>query len=57
MLYYLWYLLGYEVEEEAKTPIEIIENIKKVEVQTTLREIEYANVVAELKAKLVPKDY
>lgn len=56
MLYYLWWILGYEIIEEAKTPIEIIENIKKAEIKTTLREITYANVIVELKSKL-PKYY
>ena len=55
MLYYLWWILGYS--EEAITPMEIIENIKKVEITTTMKEISYANVIAELKTKLVPKEY
>jgi len=57
MFYYLWYLLGYESKEETLIPIKIIENIKNVEIKTTLREITYANVISELKTKLIPKDY
>lgn len=60
MLSYVWWLLGYktdEIIEGGKNPEEIIENIKKVDIIVYSKELAYANVVAELKSKLVPKDY
>lgn len=55
MIWYLWYILGYS-ETETETPDVIIKKEKQTDTTIT-KEIRYANVVAELKAKLIPKDY
>jgi hypothetical protein len=50
MLYYIWYLLGYDMTEDV-----IIEDIKKVGVEIHQKELMYLDVINELKNKLIPK--
>lgn len=60
MLYYFLYLLGY-IEDEyddkpkdygGKTYNEILENIKKKDIEIYSRELLYSSVIEELKKKL-----
>jgi hypothetical protein len=55
MLYYLWWLIGYEDKEEK----EEIKNIQ-IEIKTNICKSQLSNydsVIEELKKKLIPKDY
>ncbi len=51
MIALFWWLIGYGVIDDIKTPEQIIEKIKEKNIEVRSKELTYANVIAELKER------